>query len=321
MKRSYNTGHGLWRRRALIRALITGANGNVGSYLCEELLRYGYDVRAMTHYGDNNIAHLKNKLEVVRADIRYSDEVREAARGCQQIYNLAALIHVDHSRRVPSLYYETNVRGTMNVLEAAREVEADVVHMSSCEIIGDTSAVGKADESFMGRQPMSPYAASKFAAEGYCWAWNHTYGMKVNVARGFNLVGPRQRRGEKGAVIPIFVDKVMRGQSPRIYGDGEQVRDYIDVRDLARGLRMFVESDLRGELLHFCSGEPTSIKCLAEMIIEEAGVDLEPEHVSIRPGELRWSVGDNSKAQRLLGWKPTIPLRQTIRDLIDTWKS
>jgi len=303
-----------------MRALVTGANGNIGSYLCEELLRCGYDVRAMTHYGDNNIAHLKDKLEIVRADIRYADEARDAARDCQQIYHLAALIHVDHSRRVPELYYEANVRGTMNVLEAARAEGADVVHMSSCEIIGDTSAVEKADELFMGRQPMSPYASSKFVAEGCVWAWNYTYDMKVNVARGFNLTGPRQRKGEKGAVIPIFVDKVMRGQPPRIYGDGGQVRDYIDVRDLVQGLRMFMGSNLRGELIHFCSGEPTSIKRLAEMIIEEAGADLEPEYVEARPGELRWSVGCNDKARRVLNWAPETPLRQTIRDLIDVWE-
>jgi len=303
-----------------MRVLVTGANGNIGSYLCEELLRCGYEVRAMTHYGDNNILHLKDKLEIVRADFRFADEARDATRGCQQVYHLGALIHVDHSRRVPELYYEANVRGTMNMLEAARAEGADMIQMSSCEIIGDTSAVEKADESFMGRQPMSPYAASKLAAEGYCWAWNYTYDMKVNVARGFNLTGPRQRRGEKGAVIPIFVDKVMRGQPPRIYGDGRQVRDYIDVRDLVQGLRMFMGSNLRGELIHFCSGEPTSIKCLAEMVIGEAGADLEPEYVEARPGELWWSVGCNDKARRVLNWAPETPLRQTIRDLIDVWE-
>jgi len=303
-----------------MRALVTGANGNIGSYLCEELLRCGYDVRAMTHYGDNNIAHLKDKLEIVRADIRYADEARDAVRGCKQIYNLAALIHVDHSRRVPELYYEANVRGTMNMLEAARAEGADFLQMSSCEIIGDTSEVEKADESYMGREPRSPYAASKMAAESYCWSWLHTYNTRVNVARGFNLTGPRQRRGEKGAVIPIFVDKVMRGQPPRIYGDGRQVRDYIDVRDLVQGLRMFMGSNLRGELIHFCSGEPTSIKCLVEMVIGEAGADLEPEYVEARPGELRWSVGCNDKARRVLNWAPETPLRQTIRDLIDVWE-
>lgn len=304
-----------------MRALVTGANGSVGSYLCEELLEHGVEVRAMTHYRDDNITHLRDQLEIVRADTRYADEARDATRDCQQIYHCAALIHVDHSRRVPELYYEANVKGTMNMLESARAEGADFLQVSSCEIIGDTSAVEKANEFYMDRRPMSPYASSKLAAEGYCWAWNYTYDVRVNVARGFNLAGPRQRRGEKGAVIPIFVDRVMRGQSPRIYGDGGQVRDYTDVRDLVRGLRLFMESGLKGELIHFCSGKPTSIKRLAEMVIEESGADLEPEYVEARPGELRWSVGDNSKAGRLLGWKSVIPIRQTIRDLMGAWKT
>lgn len=304
----------------MTKVLISGANGSVGSYLCEELLSHGYDVRAMVHYRDSNIDHLKDRLEIVRGDIRCGEEAREAIEGCQQVYHLAALIHVDHSRKYPRLYYEVNVKGTMNMLEAAHREGTEFLHMSSCEIIGDTSAVKKADESYMGRQPLSPYASSKLAAEGYCWTYGYAYDMRVNVARGFNLTGPRQRRGMKGAVIPIFVDRVMRGLPPRIYGDGEQVRDYIDVRDLVRGLRLYMESGLRGELIHFCSGVPTSIKQLAELVIEEAGVDLVPEYVEARPGELRWSVGDNGKAYRLLGWRPTIPLRQTISDLIEAWK-
>lgn len=304
----------------MTKALITGANGSVSSYLCEELLRNNVEVVAMVHYGDSNIAHLRDQLEIVKADIRFSDECRDAARGCDQIYNIAALIHVDHSRRVPELYYETNVRGTMNMLEAARAEGADFLQMSSCECLGDTSSVPKADESYPYRYPMSPYAASKMASESYCWAWNYTYDLRINVARGFNLTGPRQRKGEKGAVIPIFVDRVLRGVAPRIYGDGGQVRDYIDVRDLVRGLRLFMESNLKGELIHFCSGIPTTIKDLAMLIIDEAGVDMVPEYVDARPGELRYSLGDNGKAERLLGWEPVISLRETIRDQIQAWK-
>lgn len=285
----------------------------------EELLEHGYHVRAMTHYGDQNLAHLKDRIEIIRADFRYADEARDAARGCQQIYHLGALIHVDHSRRVPMLYYEANVRGTMNMLEAARAEGADFLHMSSCECLGDTGGRA-ADESYPYRFPMSPYASSKAAAEGYVFSWASTYDLRVNVARGFNLTGPRQRRGEKGAVIPIFVDRAMRSLPPRIYGDGGQVRDYIDVRDLVRGLRLLMESPLRGELVHFCSGEPVSVTQLARMVSEEAGADITPEYVEARPGELRFSLGCNEKARRLLGWEPAIPLRQSIRDQVENWK-
>lgn len=298
---------------------IFGANGNVGSYLVRYLVERGESVRAVTHYATQNLEGVKG-VEVVKADIRFADEVYDAVRGCDRVINLAALIHVDQSRHIPLLFYETNVRGTMNVLDAARRIDASVVHMSSCEVLGNISE-GKASEDYPYRYPMSPYAASKASAEAYCYSFKQTYDMRINVARGFNLCGPRQRKGEKGAVIPIFVDKVLHGEAPRIYGDGEQIRDYLDVRDLVRGLCDLMDSELDGELVHFCSGVPVSINELAKLVIEVAGSDLKPIHVEGRPGELLRSVGDYSKAMRLLRWVPTIPLSRTVRDVVEYHRS
>jgi UDP-glucose 4-epimerase len=299
--------------------LITGANGSLGSYLVRHLVESGEEIRAMSHYATNNLDGVKG-IEVVKTDIRFADEVYDAMRDCNKVYNLAALIHVDQSRHIPLLFYETNVRGTMNVLDAARRLDAAVVHMSSCEVLGNIPE-GKATEDYPYRFPCSPYAASKMAAESYCFSYKATYGMRINVARGFNLSGPRQKKGEKGAVIPIFVDKVLHGEAPRIYGDGEQIRDYLDVRDLVKGLRGLMDSGLDGELIHFCSGVPVSINELAQMILKEAGSDLKPVHVEGRPGELLRSVGDYGKARRLLRWVPEIPLRDTIRDVVEFHRS
>ena len=296
--------------------LISGSNGNIGSYLVRLLVESGEKVRAITHYSTNNLDGIKG-IEVVKADIRFADEVYDAMRGCDKCYHLGALIHVDQSRHIPLLFYETNVRGTMNVLDAARRCDASVVHMSSCECLGNIPE-GKADESWPYRYPQSPYAASKAAAEAYVYSYKQTFpDMRVNVARGFNLCGPRQRKGEKGAVIPIFVDKVLHGEAPRIYGDGEQIRDYIDVRDLVKGLQSLMDSDLDGGLIHFCSGVPVSVNDLARLVCEAAGSDLVPVHVEGRPGELLRSVGDYGKARRLLRWVPEIPLRDTIRDVVE----
>ena len=299
--------------------LISGANGSVGSYLVRYLVEMGEMVRCMTHYSTNNLEGIKG-IDLVKADIRFADEVYDAMRGCDKVYHLAALVHVDQSRHIPLLFYETNVRGTMNVLDAARRLDASVVQMSSCEVIGNIPE-GKAAEDYPFKQPRSPYACSKYAAESYCYAYKSTYGMRINVARGFNLSGPRQRKGEKGAVIPIFVDKVLHGQAPTIYGDGEQIRDYIDVRDLVKGLRGLMDSGLDGELIHFCSGLPVSVNDLAKLVCEAAGSDLVPVHVEGRPGELLRSVGDYSKARRLLKWVPEIPLRDTIRDVVKYHRS
>jgi len=295
--------------------LISGANGSVGSYLVRHLVESGESVRAMTHYNTHNLDGIKG-IEVVKADIRFADEVYDAIKDCNKVYHLAALIHVDQSRRIPRLFYETNVKGTMNVLEAARREGADILQMSSCEVLGNIPS-GKADEDWPVKQPRSPYAASKYAAESYCYAWKATYDMRINVARGFNLCGPKQKKGEKGAVIPIFVDRVLHGQPPLIYGDGKQIRDYLDVRDLVKGLQALMNSKLDGELIHFCSGVPVSVNDLAAMVSDIAGKNLVPDYIDARPGELIRSVGDYSKAKKLLGWKPEIPLEATIRDIIE----
>lgn len=295
--------------------LVTGANGSVGNYLVRHLIESGEEVCAMTHYNTHNLEGIKG-IEVVKADIRFSDEVYDAIKDCDKVYHLAALIHVDQSRRIPLLFYETNVKGTMNVLDAARREDAAVVYLSSCEVLGNIPE-GKAGEDWPFKQPRSPYAASKHAAESYCHAYKATYDMRVNIARGFNLCGPRQRKGEKGAVIPIFVDRVLHDQPPLIYGDGEQIRDYLDVRDLVKGLRALMNSRLDGELIHFCSGSAISVNDLAAMVCEAAGKHLTPVHIEGRPGELLRSVGDYSKARRMLGWSPEIPLEATIKDIIE----
>jgi len=298
-----------------MKALVTGAGGFVASHLCEHLLERGHEVKAMTHYGVGNIAHLEGRLEVVRCDIRFPDECMEAAEGVDAVAHLAALIHVDRSRGYPQLFWETNVGGTANMLEAARRHDALFLQMSTCEIIGNIPT-GKADESYPFKQPRSPYAASKFAAEAYCHSYHATYGMG-RIARCFNITGPRQKTGVKGAVVPTWMDRVLGGEPPLIYGSGLQIRDYTDVRDIARGLVLMLKSDVaRGELVHLCSGVERTMKSIAFEVVEACDSSLVPVHVEGRPGELMRSVGDNGKALRFLGWRPQIPFETTLRDMV-----
>lgn len=298
-----------------MKILISGTAGFIGSHLCEHLLERDHEVRAMVHYGTANIDHLKGRIEVVRGDVRFPDECREAAEGVEAIAHLAALIHVDRSRKYPQLFWETNVGGTMNMLEAARKQDAVFLHMSTCEVLGHIPH-GKADEEYPLKQPRSPYAASKYAAEGYCHAYHATYGLG-RIARCFNITGLRQKIGVKGAVIPTWINRVLAGKPPLIYGSGLQTRDYTDVRDVVRGLALMLESEgAKGELLHFCSGFERTIKEIALKIIEGCDSSLIPVHVDKRPGELLRSVGDNGKALRLLGWQPIISFEQTLGDMV-----
>ncbi len=268
----------------------------------------------MVHYDTANIDHLKGRIEVVRGDIRFPDECKGVAEGVDAIAHLAALIHVDHSRKYPQIFWKTNVGGTMNMLEAARHEDASFLYMSSCEILGHIP-MGKANEEYAFKQPRSPYAASKHAAESYCHAYHATYGVGA-IARGFNITGPRQKRGGKGAAIPTWIERVLNGKPPLIYGSGLQIRDYTDVRDIASGLVLILEANPKGELFHLCSGVERSMVDIAWKVVKACDSSLEPIHVEGRPGELMRSVGDNSKAKRVLGWTPEIGFEKTLADMV-----
>lgn len=271
----------------------------------------------MVHYGTDKIDHLKGRIEIVKCDVRFPDECKEAVDGVEAVAHLAALIHVDRSRTYPRMFWDTNVGGTMNMLEAARKHSLRFLQMSTCEIIGHIPE-GKADEEYPFKTPRSPYAASKHSAESYCGAYQATYGMDVRIARCFNITGPRQKIGAKGAVIPTWISRVLAGEPPLIYGSGLQTRDYTDVRDIARGLVLMLESDgAEGELMHLCSGVERTMRGIAVKVIEACDSDLSPIHVEERPGELVRSVGDNRKAVRVLGWKPEISFEDTLRDIVE----
>ncbi len=300
--------------------LCTGAGGFLGSTVCDELLRRGHEVRAMIHYNTDNLSHIRDRIEIVKADIRFQSECLEASEDIDAIIHMAACIHVDRSRRYPRIFYETNVEGTMNMLEACRSGDKRFIYMSTCEVIGNIPE-GKADESFPFKQPLSPYASSKHAAESYCHAYQATYDLPINIVRGFNLCGPRQKLGKKGAVIPRFIDMVLKGNPPIVYGSGEQTRDYTDVRDMAKGILTLLESDYKGELFHLCSGNEISIRELAVKIIEICGVFKRPVHIERRPGELMRSVGSYGKAEELLGWTPSISIEQSLKDTVEYLRS
>ena len=288
--------------------------------MCEELLNRGHTVRAMVHYNTDNIDRLKDKLEIRKGDVRFIDECYEATKNCDAVIHLAACINVDRSRFHPRLFYETNVGGTMNILEASRKYDCKTILMSTCEILGNIP-LGKANEDYPFKQPRSPYASSKYAAEAYCFAYHQTYGLQVNIARGFNLCGPRQKVGYKGALIPIFVHKFLNNESPVIFGDGKQSRDYTDVRDNVKGLANIIESKYKCELFHVCSAKETSITEIALMIKELTNSNKEILYGKSRPGEIQRSVGDNTKIKKYLGWEPEISLQKTIQDVIRFQKS
>jgi UDP-glucose 4-epimerase len=308
------------------KVIVTGGCGFIGSHLVDELLSRGYSVRILSRpkCGMVNVQHVKDKVEHIDCDITdYSSIEAAVDSDVDGILHLAALINVDESREKPLAFLDTNVRGTMNLLEVARKKGiGKFLHMSTCEVYGNIPD-GRANEEHL-PNPRSPYAASKFAAERYVLSYAYTFeNPKITIIRGFNQYGPRQHSGKWGAVIPKFITTVLRGGKIKIFGDGSQTRDYVFVKDTVRGIVDAYEKSLEnGEVINLATGVETSIKDIAEKvcnILNKSQSDV-VEYSEGRPGELVRSCGSSSKAKKLLGWEPSVSFDDGLKKTIDWFK-
>jgi nucleoside-diphosphate-sugar epimerase len=230
------------------------------------------------------------------------------------VYHLAAKINVDHSLRNPRLFVENNIVGTFNMLELSRKYGFKLLIASSSEAYG-TSKSETMDESHP-LEPRSPYAATKAAGDMLAFGHYHGFGTKVIIVRSFNFTGPGQSWDAQGAFIPKVMSRLLRGRAPIIFGDGEQQREYVDVRDVARAYELLSHQDRFGEVFCVGTGEPRTINEITRMILEVSGkVGVEPERRPARPGEVVRFCSDTSKL-RELGWSPTYSFERT---LADTW--
>ena len=293
------------------RLLVTGGGGFIGSHLVEELIQRGHKVIVMDlHHQWRSIGAIKGQFELIRGDIRDENCVNKVVDAeVEGILHLAALINVDQSIQSPDIFLSTNVMATANIIEAARRRNIPkFLYMSTAEVYGNVTQ-GKADESYP-TNPRSPYAASKFSAERYLLAYSFTYAHpKIVVIRGFNQYGPRQNAGENGALIAKFIAKLLAGQKIQVHGNGNQTRDYVYVRDTARGIADAFEKDLpSGEVINLATGVCTSTLDIAISICKLAR--KQPEEymgfVEDRSGQVLRSCGDFSKAKTLLGWEPSV---------------
>lgn len=300
-----------------MKVLVTGGAGFLGSHVVEELLRRNIEVTVVfDRVKPGNIAHIEDQIEWIHSDIRNMQSCQKAVKDVDALIHLAALINVDHSRRVPEDFYEINVKGTMNLLIAAKEEKQlrKFVYMGTCEVYGNVP-ISQADEIWP-CEPRSPYGASKYGGERYCLGFQHTYKNpeEITIIRGFNLYGPRQKIGARGAVIPIFINKILHGSPPIIFGDGTQSRDYTYVQDTARAVvKATLTSGLNGEIINACSGREITINEVTKRLIAISGKKMKVIYSDGRPGEIVRSVGDNRKAKRLLHWSPETSFDEGLR--------
>lgn len=296
--------------------MVTGGAGFIGSHLVDALLARGDEVHVVDDLTTGSRANLAAAAELHELDIR-DEGIQELADRLrpEAVYHLAAQADVGTSVERPAFDAEVNVVGTVRVLEAARATGARVVFTSSGgAIYGECERPAREGDD---PQPLSPYAASKFAGEGYLGTWNRLYGARHVSCRLANVYGPRQRPTLEGGVVAIFLDRLRDGQDTEIFGDGNQTRDFVYVGDVVRALIAAGASDAGG-VYNVGSGLATAVGELHRLCAETAGVEQEPRFAPERPGDLRRSVIDPSRAARELDWRTETTL---AAGLFSTWKS
>jgi NAD dependent epimerase/dehydratase len=295
------------------RTLVTGADGFIGSHLVEHLVRCGHQVRAFVLYNsfdrrgwlDASGPDVDGRYEVFTGDIRDPHGVEEAMRGCTSVLHLAALIGIPYSYHSPDTYVDTNVRGTLNVLQAAKRLGVSrVVHTSTSEVYGTARSVPITEEHPLNAQ--SPYAATKIAADQLALSFQRSFGLPVVVVRPFNTYGPRQ---STRAVIPTIISQIASGQRRIKLGALHPTRDFTFVTDTARGFAALAECDAAiGEVVQLGSGFEISVGDTARAIAEAMGrdVEIEADDARLRPeaSEVERLFADPSKARKLSGWTP-----------------
>ena len=306
--------------------LITGGAGFIGSHVTEYLLKNGAGkVRVLDNFltgSENNIGLFSNypNFEFVQGDIRDREVCKKACKGIDHVNHQAALGSVPRSILDPVTSNEVNVSGFVNMITAAKDAGVKTfVYASSSSVYGDEPGLPKV-ETKTGNQ-LSPYAVTKMADELYAGVFFRQFSMKVIGLRYFNVFGPRQDpSGPYAAVIPVFVDRIMKGESVRINGDGEQTRDftYVDNAVQANIRAMFATNDAAyGEAYNIAVGEQFSVNHLYNSIRELLGIDHQPTHVEARAGDIRNSLADISKAEKLLGYKPTFNFPEGLKKTVE----
>lgn len=288
--------------------LITGGAGFIGSSLCEKLLEKGHKVRIIDNFfigKEENISCFKNDIEIIRGDIRNSEEIRQAVKGVDYVMHMAALSSVAESIEDPTGTGDVNIDGTLNVLLAARDEGVKrVVLASSAAVYGDSEAALKIET--MPTEPISPYAVSKCVGELYAKVFCNLYNIETVCLRYFNVFGPKQDPtvGYAG-VISRFIWMMKKDQAPVIFGDGCQSRDFIYVEDISEASILASISDKtgKGEAINIASGQSITLNQLMETINVVLGKELKPVYKEARKGDIRHSLADVTLAKRLLGFE------------------
>ena len=307
------------------RYLVTGGAGFIGSHIAEALLDVGESVRIFDNLAtgrESNLAALKGRAQFIQGDLRDLASVRVAMQGVEVVFHQAALASVPRSIADPIGSLETNINGTQNVLLAARDSGVRrVVYASSSSVYGNTPTLPKRED--MPTHPMSPYAVQKLSGELLCGVFTRIYGLETVALRYFNVFGPRQDpASEYAAVIPRFLTALIEKRPPIVFGDGEQTRDFTYIANVVQANLLAASSpDAVGYALNIGCGEQISLNTVLRLAGEVLGVTVDADYRELRPGDVLDSCADINRAQRLLGYRPSVSFHEGLARALDALRS
>jgi len=301
--------------------LVTGGAGFIGSNIVRKLVQLGEKVRILDNLStgkESNLADLEGKVDFIVGDIRDYHTALKAVTGVDYVLHQAALPSVQRSIGNPIASSEVNVQGTLNLLCAARKARVKrFVYASSSSIYGNSEILPKSED--MPSRPMSPYAISKMAGEEYCKCFYHIYGMESVCLRYFNVFGPRQNPDSQyAAVIPKFIHAMVNGGELVVFGNGEQSRDFTYVDNVVEAnLLACHASGVAGEVINIACGERYSVNFLIETLRDILDHDASPIYEPAKPGDVKHSLADISKARALLNYNPRIHFVEGLRKTVE----
>lgn len=301
--------------------LVTGGAGFIGSNIVDALLRDGNKVRVLDNFSSGkreNLSSVLSKIELVEGDIRDKAVVANAISGIDYILHQAALKSVPKSMGQPHLYNDVNITGTLNILEAARDAKVKrVIFASSSSVYGEVKKLPEKEDfcPFL----ISPYALTKLAGEYYCRIFNKLYGIETVSLRYFNVFGPRQSlENEYAVVIPKFITCMLKDEQPPVHGDGKQTRDFTYVENVVdANLKAARAKGVSCEVFNVACGKAYSVMDIVEFVNKILKKSIKPKFMPSRPGDIRDSLADISKARKMIGYNPGVGFNDGLKRSIE----
>lgn len=308
------------------KCLVTGGAGFIGSNLSDELLRQGAKVTIIDNLSTGfreNLEEIRGDFEFVEADLNDDHVVRKALEGKEVVFHQAALPSVPRSVEDPVATHQACVNGTFNLLLRSKEAGVRrLIYAASSSAYGDQKTLPKIET--MRPEPLSPYAAAKLTGEYYCQVFSNVYGLETFSLRYFNVFGPRQNPSSAySGVISRFIDSLMKGSTPVIYGDGEQTRDFTYITNVVNAnLKAAQATAGIGEVMNVANGERVSLNQLLDVLKKVTGRTNAPaDYLQARKGDVKDSQADNSRAVECLGYEKLVDLEEGLKRTIEWWKT